>query len=237
VRLRAVVALPLLAVVLAGCGASGSSKTTSNVTATGTTLRVFISDPPAVQSNQALQDVVDAEELAWTQHSASVKHVALKLVPLKRAVSDNARQAIDSNSLLAYLGEVQTGQSVQTVGILNAQDALELSPTDSVRPDKTDFEDFSTYGRTFASLPLDLTTSTAALNQALPSFATTFKTDFAHAPSPQAIEGYDSMWVLLRVLSYLGGQANNRSKIATDVVATLKGNQGQASVPAFTIKK
>ena len=236
-RLRAAVALPLLAVVLAGCGASGSTKTTSNVTATGTTLRVFVSDPPAVQSNQAMQDVVDAEQLAWNDYSGSVKHVALKLVTLTKPVSDNARQAIDSNSLLAYLGEVQTGQSVQTVGILNAQDALELSPTDTVKPDKNDFEDFSTYGRTFASLPIDLTTSAAALNQALPSFAKNFSAMYGHAPSRQAIDGYDSVWVLLRVLSYLGDQANNRSKIATDVIATLKGNQGRASVPAFTIKK
>jgi ABC-type branched-subunit amino acid transport system substrate-binding protein len=200
-------------------------------------LKVYLSDPPAVQSDPALQDVVDAEELAWSQHVASVKHVALKLVPVKHVVSDNARQAIDSDGLLAYLGEIQSGQSIQTVGILNAQDALELSPTDPVKPDQNDFEDYSSYGRTFASLPLDLTTSTAALNRALPSFATTFKTDFGHAPSPRAIEGYDAVWVLLRVLSYLGDQANNRTKIARDVIATLKGNRGQASVPSFTIKQ
>ncbi len=229
------VALPVLALLLAGCGAAGSSKTTANVTATGASLTVYLSDPPGLSAS--LQDVVDAEELAWHQHVASVKHVALKLVPVRHVVSVNARQAINSNGLLAYLGEVQPGESIQTVGILNAQDALELSPTDNVRPTQVDFEDYSTYGRTFASLPLDLTTSPAALKRALPAFTKTFETDFGHAPSPQAIEGYDAVWVLLRVLSFLGDQANNRTKIATDVIATLKGNQGQASVPSFTIKK
>ncbi len=198
---------------------------------------VYLSDPPAVQANPALQDVVYGEELAWSQHK-SMAGVAVNIgQPGKASVSTNARAAIHINSVIAYLGEIQTGQSVQSVGITNAEDVLEFSPTDGVRPSKNDFESFSSYGRTFASLPLQLTTSTAALNKAAPSdFASTFKTDFRHAPSTDAITGYDAMWVLLRVLKTLGGQAANRGKVAASVIATLSANRGQASVADFKIR-
>ncbi len=235
-RPRALLALPLLCITLAGCSASGSS-TSTTVDATGTDLTVFLSDPPAVRADPALQDVFDAEDLAWEQKVTAVKNVSLRLSILKRSVSDNARRAISNDSAIAYVGEIQPGQSVQTVGITNAEDILELSPTDTVRPDKNDYEDFSTYGRTFASLPLDLTTSAATLEHAVPSFTKTFTTDFGHAPSAEAIDGYDSVAILLRVLSSLGGEVNERSKIVSAVVKTLQGNQGQASVAAFTIHK
>ena len=38
-------------------------------------------------------------------------------------------------------------------------------------------------------------------------------------------------------MAYLSGTANNRSKIVTDTIATLKANEGMASVADFTIKK
>lgn len=231
-RSRALLALALVALAVAGCGTSGSS--TSTVTATGSTLTLYISDPPAVQSSPALQDVVDGEELAYTQKKASAG-IALNDRVGTSSVSQNARNAIHVDSAIAYLGEVQTGQSVQTVGITNAEDVLELSPTDDVTPAKDDFESYSSYGRTFASLPIQLTTSSAALEKAVPSFASTFKTDFAHAPSADAIDGYDAMWVLIRVLDANKADAGNRGKIAASVIATLKANQGQASVPAFKI--
>jgi hypothetical protein len=235
-RVRAVLAPFVLAIVLAGCGSSGSS-TSTTVTATGSSLRVYLSDPPAVSANPALQDVVDAEDLAWTRYSPMIKSASVKIVFAKGSISDNARTAIKDDSVIAYLGEIQQGQSRQTVGITNAEDVLELSPTDTVVPVKHDYEDFSSYGRTFASLPLDLTTSPAALSKAFPAFTKTFTTDYGHAPSADAISGYDAVWVLCRVLESLGGSADNRAKITSGVIDTLKGNQGQASVPAFTIKK
>ncbi|WP_249009956.1 hypothetical protein [Conexibacter sp. DBS9H8] len=227
----------MLAVVLAGCSGTGAN-TTTDVTATGTSLTVFLSDPPAVRADQALQDVVEAEQLAFVEHAGALKNVSLRPRTLTKGsqVSDLARTAIENNSAIAYVGEVQSGLSRQTVGITNAEDLLELSPTDPVKPSQANFESYSSYGRTFASLPLDLGTSPAALNRADPAFARDFRRDFGHAPSADAIEGYDAVWVLLRVLSAEGGHANDRAKVAASVIATLKENAGRASVPAFTIK-
>jgi hypothetical protein len=236
-RSRALVALPVVALALAGCSATGGS--TSTVTAQGATLRLYLSDPPAVQKDPALQSIVYGEELAWSQHK-SMAGVSVEVgQPGTASVSQNARNAIHDNSVIAYIGEIQTGQSVQSVGITNAEDILEFSPTDDVRPVKNDFESFSSYGRTFASLPLQLTTSTAALNRAAPSnFAASYKADFPTAPAPsaQAITGYDAVWVVLRVLKALGGQAANRGRVAASVIATLEANKGQASVADFKIK-
>ena len=232
---RLLFGLPLILLALAGCGTTGSNTTTS-VSATGAALSIYISDPPAVHADQALQDVVDAEQLAFGEHQAEVKNAALRLLaPGMAPAPANARNAIALNSLIAYLGEVATGESRQTVGILNTEDVLQLSPTDTVSPGKNDFEDFSTYGRTFASLPLALGTAPAALERAVPSFRTTFTRFYGHAPSAQAIEGYDAMWVLLRVLGALKGHANDRTKIVKSVIATLAANHGRASVPSFTI--
>jgi ABC-type branched-subunit amino acid transport system substrate-binding protein len=226
----------LLAVTLAGCSGTAAN-TTTGVTATGTTLTVFLSDPPAVRADPALQDVVDGEQLAFNEHAAAVKNVSLRARTLTNGsqVSDLARAAIESNSAIAYVGEVQSGLSRQTVGITNAEDLLELSPTDPVKPSQANFESFTSYGRTFASLPLDLTTSPAALNRADPGFAGDFRHAFGHAPSADAIEGYDAVWVLLRVIAAEGDHANDRAKVAASVIATLKENAGRASVPAFTI--
>ena len=205
------------------------------MTASGSTLTLYLSDPPAVRANGELQDVVDGERLAWSQKK-SVAGVALKLTVGTSSVSQNARDAIHVSSAIAYMGEIQTGQSTQTVGITNAEGMLEFSPTDDVRPDKDDFESFSSYGRTFASLPLQLTTSVSALEKAAPAdFASSFKTDFGHAPSADAITGYDAVWVLMRVLGAAKADAANRGEIAGSVIATLKANQGQASVAAFKI--
>jgi ABC-type branched-subunit amino acid transport system substrate-binding protein len=239
-RLR-LLALPVVAVLVAGCGSSGSS-TGTTVTAsasTSTELAIYVSDPPAVQRDAALQDVVFGEELAFADLKKSLLgNAAIKETIVRGTVSDNARKAINNAGLLAYVGEIQKGESVQTVGITNAEDVLEISPTDTVVPVKTNFEDESTYGRTFASLPVDLTTSAAALQKAVPKFASAFEADFRRAPSADAIYGYDSMYVLLRVISHIGSaNYDDRTAIVKDTIATLKANQGQADVSAFTIKK
>jgi ABC-type branched-subunit amino acid transport system substrate-binding protein len=232
-RLGALLALPLTALALAGCGASGSS--TSTVTATGSTLTLYLSDPPAVRANPELQSVYDGEVLAWDQHR-SAAGVAVKIDTGRGSVSQNARDAIHIDSVIAYMGEIEPGQSIQSVGITNAEDVLQFSPTDGTRPVKKDFESFSSYGRTFASLPLQLTTSTAALNRAAPAnFISTFKTDFARAPTADAIDGYDAVWVLMRVMGAEKGDAANRGRVTAGVIATLKANHGQASVADFKI--
>ncbi|MBO0768511.1 MAG: hypothetical protein J2O48_07480 [Solirubrobacterales bacterium] len=230
----ALLAVPVLAALISGCGpggsSSGSNTSTTAVTATTSAashnaLTVYVSDPPAVRSNPSLQAAVTGEQLAFNALKPSNK-VTLKLETGAK-ISDNARTAIADNSAIAYLGEFQSGQSRLTAGITNAQDLLELSATDTTKPGKNDYEAQSQYGDTFASVPAQLGVSASALQKANPALK--------HQRA-QAAYGYAAMEVLLKVLLAAHGQANNRATIVHGVQATLKDNKGHAAVSSFKIK-
>jgi branched-chain amino acid transport system substrate-binding protein len=150
----------LAALAVAGCSQNGSS--TSAVTVSGKTLSIYVSEPPNFASDPVAQDVVHAERLAFTAHSSEVKDYKLDLVPRKElTISQNARDAIQDPTAIAYLGELAPGNSDETVGITNALDLLQVSPTDTALElgqstravagaPQTYFESWSTYGRTFA---------------------------------------------------------------------------------------
>ncbi len=143
---------------VSSCGSTGNS----SVTASGTTLSIYLSVPPGGGGTQA-QDVLDAEQLAFQQ--STVKSVGnFKLQPVKitgAELSDNARTAIQNTGAVAYLGEVDPGASAQSLGITNAQDLLQVSPTDTAleltqstpaisnTPNRY-YESLKTYNRTFA---------------------------------------------------------------------------------------
>jgi branched-chain amino acid transport system substrate-binding protein len=152
--------LPLIALALGlgGCSAAG----TTAVTATGHTLAIYLSAPAGATANGQIEDVLDAEALAFEQKRSEVTAFNLKLVRVQSAkLSDNARRAIEDSSAIAYLGEIVPGASGDTLGITNAQDLLQVSPTDtaveltqptpavSKAPDRY-YESLKTYGRTFA---------------------------------------------------------------------------------------
>jgi ABC-type branched-subunit amino acid transport system substrate-binding protein len=150
----------LAALAVAGCSQSGSSKS-SAVTISGNSLTIYISDPSSLSSDAAAQDVVDAERLAFSTQGSEVKGFKLSLYALHAEPSDNARAAIINKNTIAYLGEIQPGVSDQTVGITNALDVLQVSPTDNALElsqgtpavsdaPKTFFESWGTYARTFA---------------------------------------------------------------------------------------
>jgi branched-chain amino acid transport system substrate-binding protein len=164
------------ALALAGCGAGGAA--TSSVTAKGTTLTIYLSAPAGAAADPALADVLDAERLAFDQQAKSAERdFGLRLEEITASkLSDNARTAIEDTSAIAYLGELIPGSSEQTVGITNAQDLLQVSPTDNaleltqVSPavpnsPKGFYESLSTYGHTFARM----VPSTAAEAHALAS--------------------------------------------------------------------
>jgi branched-chain amino acid transport system substrate-binding protein len=148
----------LAATALGGCSAAGSG---TNVTVSGKTLTIYAAAPAAGAAAGA--DLLDAERLAWSQKSSEVTAFHLRLRTLSAAKpSDNARTAITDTNAIAYLGEVQPGGSVSTVGITNAEQLLQVSPTDTAQgltdphtpglsgvPDKY-LESQKTYGRTFA---------------------------------------------------------------------------------------
>jgi branched-chain amino acid transport system substrate-binding protein len=158
-RGRTVCACAIVAGGIAGCTSSGASS--SAVTVSGKTLTIYLSDAPTDQP-QVAQDVLDAEQLAWSQASHQVGGFALELAPvLHGKISDNARTAIQDQTAIAYLGEVVPGSSYASLGITNALELLQVSPTDTAleltqatpavsgAPGKY-YQSFSSYGQTFA---------------------------------------------------------------------------------------
>ncbi|MBV9192693.1 MAG: hypothetical protein JO168_01020 [Solirubrobacterales bacterium] len=144
-----------LAAVLSGCTAPSSS----SVTVSGRTLTVYAS---AGRGGQPAEDVLDAERLALQQAAGKVGNYTVRLVVLRgEKVSDNARTAIKDPAAIAYLGEIAPGASAGSIGITNAQDLLQVSPTDTAleltQPSPAVansptlyYEALKTYGRTFA---------------------------------------------------------------------------------------
>lgn len=156
-RALAVCSTGLCAALVTGCAAAGSS----SVTASGTTLSIYVSVPPS--GGPEAHDVIDAEQLAFQQLAGPpVGRFALKLIKVNGPeLSDNARTAIQNTGAVAYLGEIEPGASAQSLGITNAQDLLQVSPTDNAleltqstsaipNTPKRYYEQLKTYGRTFA---------------------------------------------------------------------------------------
>ncbi len=144
--------------VLAGCAQQGSS----SVTVSGKALTLYISSPVgAAASDPTSQDVIDAEELAFSDHQGEVSGFTLGLKVLHGAkLSDNARTAISDTHAIAYLGEIQPGDSADSLGITNDQSLLQVTPTDtaveltqssSAVPGSPGnyYEALKNYGRTF----------------------------------------------------------------------------------------
>jgi ABC-type branched-subunit amino acid transport system substrate-binding protein len=123
-------ALSLCAVLglfaVAGCG----TQTNSAVSVTGSTLTIYGSRPPG--GGQTATDVLGAEQLALAQNGSKVGRYTVSFVKLDGAkLSDNARTAVQNQSAIAYLGEIDPGTSQVSVEITNELDLLEVSPTDT----------------------------------------------------------------------------------------------------------
>ncbi|HET9720817.1 MAG TPA: hypothetical protein VFP55_12125 [Solirubrobacteraceae bacterium] len=155
-----------MAVLVAGCsgtGGSGSSSA-SSVTAKGTTLVIYLSEQSSPNAMQ--QQVMAGEQLACRQLAGAIpgtnRSVKCQTASAPK-LSDNARTAIQNESAIAYIGEITPGDSEQTLGINNAQDLLQVSPTDTAveltqsvaavpNSPGAFYEAGSTYGRTFARI-------------------------------------------------------------------------------------
>ncbi len=144
-----------LAALLGGCTAASNS----SVTVSGATLEIYASVP---SQDPAAADVYDAEQLALTQVGDHIGNFTVQLAKLTgNKLSDNARAAIQDTKAIAYLGELEPGQSAGTIGITNALDVLQVSPTDTAQAltqptaavpgaPGSYYESQSTYGKTFA---------------------------------------------------------------------------------------
>jgi ABC-type branched-subunit amino acid transport system substrate-binding protein len=154
---------------LAGCaalatvtGAASCSSTAATVSVKGKALTIYMSAPASFATDPQSEDVVDAERLAYQQQHGEVSGYRLTLHTLPSGkLSDNARTAIEDSDAIAYLGELQPGASANSLGITNAEDLLQVAPTDTALeltqstpavPGSPDvyYESLSTYGRTFA---------------------------------------------------------------------------------------
>jgi branched-chain amino acid transport system substrate-binding protein len=125
----ALVCAVVAALALAGC----STSTNSAVTVSGTTLDVYASQPPGGAGGQTAADVIDAERLALAKIGAKVGgDYSVKLIVLDgKELSDNARTAIQNNTAIAYLGEIEPGTTPTSLEINNELGLLEVSPTDT----------------------------------------------------------------------------------------------------------
>lgn len=147
-----------LAFAVVGCTSTAANSGTS---VSGHTLTIYVSTPPGALSSDE-QDIVLAEQLALKHLGSQVGRFTVKLVQVAgKNLSDNARSAIADPTTIAYLGELLPGDSGQTLGITNAQDVLQVSPTDTaleltqstaaVSGSPGNFyESLGTNGRTFA---------------------------------------------------------------------------------------
>lgn len=128
----------------------------------GKTLTVYVAAPSGSQLDARAQDVLDAEQLAFKLQHGAVSGFTVQMKLLHGAKpSDDARTAIQDDQAIAYLGEILPGTSADSLGILNDQDILQVSPTDNAveltqstpavhgAPDKY-YESLGTYGHTFA---------------------------------------------------------------------------------------
>jgi branched-chain amino acid transport system substrate-binding protein len=124
-------ALTACAVAMLATAAGGCATTTTTASVSSGTLSVYVSVPAGRQSPET-QDVLAAERLAFQQAGAQVAKFKIKLVPFSgHKLSDNARQAIGDGGTIAYIGEIPPGGSEDTIGITNAEDILQVSPTDT----------------------------------------------------------------------------------------------------------
>lgn len=147
------------ALAVAGCSTTSTS-TTSALTVNGGTLSIIVSEPADLKADPVAQDVIDAEKLAFLAHRGEVKDFKLAVFSVDdKTPSANARDAIQTDSAVAYLGEIAPGESDQTAGITNALGLLQISPTDTAAELTQDttaseslYQSWSTFGRTFARL-------------------------------------------------------------------------------------
>jgi branched-chain amino acid transport system substrate-binding protein len=177
----------IAALAIAGCSAAGSSSSSSSssTTVSGNTLTIYLSEPTDLSSNTAAQDIIHAEQMAYSAHHGEVNAFKLDLQTVRaKTLTDNARAAIIDPTTIAYMGEIAPGESDDTVGITNALDVLQVSPTDNALElsqntpavsggYKNFFEQWSTYGRTFARVAPSGTTEAQALVTEMKSLGVT----------------------------------------------------------------
>lgn len=125
---------------LAACGSDGGTSTSGSSDSTGsTTLTVYSSLPLRGPARTESISIANAEKLALQQAGGRVGEFTVKYVALDDSTSEadrwdpgatagNARRAAQDKTLIAYLGELDSGASAISIPILNEINALQVSP-------------------------------------------------------------------------------------------------------------
>ena len=227
------------AAILAGCSTTAPAPTVS-----GQNLTVYLSAPTSLRSDPQAQDVLKAEKLAFHQLSGTVRGFTIQLrVVSADKISDIARAAIVDKTSVAYVGEIEPGTSTASLGITNAEDLLQVSPAEGAPVPTNDFQSFSTYGRTFASMAVGSNQNAQALvrSSAGRAFVRDFRDMYGATPSSQAIFGYAAAAAVLQTLHNAGSGANNRGTVVKDFFALknvpLQVGPGGPTVGTYTVNK
>lgn len=151
--------LTAIPAAVGGCSAGSSS-----VKVSGNNLTIYASVPHQefAADPETARDTFSAEQLALEQNGSQIGKFRVQFRSLTdNKVSNNARTAIGDKNAIAYLGELPPGASADSLGITNAQDLLQVAPTDTAleltlttsavpgAPGNL-YESLKTYGRTFA---------------------------------------------------------------------------------------
>jgi len=228
--------------LVAGCAAAPSAPTV-----TGKRLNIYLSAPASLSGNSQAQDVIDAEKLAFSSACTSSCPpiqlggftVHLDVISSNK-ISDNARTAIEDSDAVAYLGEV-VGSSVDSLGITNAEDLLQVSPTEAAPVPTKDLESFGTYGRTFASMSPSNDPAALLGTPGGKAFGHEFRSAYGHAPANQAIFGYTAMTAVLKALHSAASGADNRGTVRNAFFAlkdvSLSVGSGGPAVGTYTVNR
>jgi branched-chain amino acid transport system substrate-binding protein len=131
--------LAALALGALGCGSDGGgTTTTTDANGSGsTTLTIYSSLPLQGESREQSLAISNGEKLALEQAGGRVGRFTVKYRSLDDAsegkwnpaqVANNARQAAQDKSTIAYLGEKDSGASAISVPVLNEAQILQISP-------------------------------------------------------------------------------------------------------------
>lgn len=149
-----------LAAVAAGCSTNGATASVGAIA--GKTLTIYASVPSQTADPAQTRDILDAEQLALQQAGGQAGSFRIRFLALRATITDNARTAIQDDSAIAYLGEVDPGASADSIPITEDQELLQVSASDTAleyteatpavpgAPKSFYKEAYSSFGYTFA---------------------------------------------------------------------------------------
>jgi hypothetical protein len=201
-RHRVVVALALLAVAVAGCGASKDEGISGGGKVIGRTVTVYslTSDPGGTH-----RDFVDGEKLALADAGGRAGTLAVNFTSLDLGGGDEklqaqaSRRAISDPQIIAAIVDATT----VTVPLFNAAGILQVASSGDPSL-ATDPQALPSGKHTVGTLP----------PQAAPAdFEARFAKAFGRDPAPSAADGYRAMKGVLEAIAAAGAAGNDRTRV------------------------